>query len=433
MATGTVKWFNGQKGFGFIQPDDGGADVFVHISAVERSSLGSIHEGQKLGYELERQPATARCPPANWSRPKRLKDFPTVPSWRSRTGRPRAGPFSFGASPTKPAKVVLTPINRGRSDLGTQREDTMADEFILHHYDTSPFSEKVRVVFGLKGQPGARCRILNIMPKPDLLPLTGGYRRTPVMQIGADIFCDTQVMLAEIDKRVPKPAPAAGLDWAVNLWADRLFFQATVPIIFGELGDRVPQAFIKDRDALSGRPFDTAAMMAAALPMRTQWRAQAAWIENQLAAAKGPWMGGAEPSLADAAAYMNIWFLEGAMAPIAASLMRGMDRLIDWKARLRAYRPRPTHRDGRQGRARHRQGRGHPRRRHPPRCATIRWVSAPALPCLGDGRRLWVVTVSPALLVAANPQAHRHRAGKIHAVGTVHVHFPRAGYIAAPA
>ena len=54
MATGTVKWFNDQKGFGFIQPDDGGADVFVHISAVERSSLGSIREGQKLGFELEK-------------------------------------------------------------------------------------------------------------------------------------------------------------------------------------------------------------------------------------------------------------------------------------------------------------------------------------------------------------------------------------------
>jgi cold shock protein len=54
MATGTVKWFNPTKGFGFIQPDDGGADVFVHISAVERSGLGSLNEGQKLGYELER-------------------------------------------------------------------------------------------------------------------------------------------------------------------------------------------------------------------------------------------------------------------------------------------------------------------------------------------------------------------------------------------
>ena len=54
MATGTVKWFNTTKGYGFIQPDDGGRDVFVHASAVERSGLGSLHEGQKLSYEIER-------------------------------------------------------------------------------------------------------------------------------------------------------------------------------------------------------------------------------------------------------------------------------------------------------------------------------------------------------------------------------------------
>ena len=54
MQTGTVKWFNGQKGFGFIQPDNGGNDVFVHISAVERAGLGALSEGQKIGFELER-------------------------------------------------------------------------------------------------------------------------------------------------------------------------------------------------------------------------------------------------------------------------------------------------------------------------------------------------------------------------------------------
>jgi CspA family cold shock protein len=54
MTTGTVKWFNSTKGFGFIQPDQGGADVFVHISAVERAGLGSLQEGQKIGYEVER-------------------------------------------------------------------------------------------------------------------------------------------------------------------------------------------------------------------------------------------------------------------------------------------------------------------------------------------------------------------------------------------
>lgn len=54
MATGTVKWFNATKGYGFIAPDDGGADVFLHISAVERSDLGGVNEGQKLSYELEK-------------------------------------------------------------------------------------------------------------------------------------------------------------------------------------------------------------------------------------------------------------------------------------------------------------------------------------------------------------------------------------------
>ncbi|MGY2052268.1 cold-shock protein [Methylobacterium sp. JK268] len=53
MSIGTVKWFNGQKGFGFIQPEDGSKDVFVHISAVERSGMHSLAEGQKLSYELE--------------------------------------------------------------------------------------------------------------------------------------------------------------------------------------------------------------------------------------------------------------------------------------------------------------------------------------------------------------------------------------------
>jgi CspA family cold shock protein len=53
MASGTVKWFNAQKGYGFIQPDDGSKDVFVHISAVERAGMGSLNEGQKLSYDLE--------------------------------------------------------------------------------------------------------------------------------------------------------------------------------------------------------------------------------------------------------------------------------------------------------------------------------------------------------------------------------------------
>lgn len=60
MATGTVKWFNGQKGYGFIQPDEGGADVFVHISAVQRSGLNGLDEGQKISYEIVQDKRTGK-------------------------------------------------------------------------------------------------------------------------------------------------------------------------------------------------------------------------------------------------------------------------------------------------------------------------------------------------------------------------------------
>jgi cold shock protein len=60
MSTGSVKWFNGQKGFGFIQPDDGGKDVFVHISAVERAGMHNLNEGQKISYDVVADPKTGK-------------------------------------------------------------------------------------------------------------------------------------------------------------------------------------------------------------------------------------------------------------------------------------------------------------------------------------------------------------------------------------
>src|SRR5215469_2835645 len=198
----------------------------------------------------------------------------------------------------------------------------MPDQIILHHYDTSPFSEKARLLLGQKGLAWRSVIQPTIMPKPDLTPLTGGYRRIPVMQVGADVYCDTQVILAELAARAGgAPLEAAG--WAVNLWADRLFFQATVPIIFGEI--EVPKAFIEDREKLSGRPFDAAAMKAAGAPMRGQWRAQAAWIDEALAGS--PYLAGDKPGLADLSAYMNIWFLGGAVPKTSDALMAGLDRL----------------------------------------------------------------------------------------------------------
>ena len=78
-------------------------------------------------------------------------------------------------------------------------------DIILHHYAVSPYAEKVRIGLGLKQATWKSVDIPNVMPKPDLMPLTGGYRKTPVMQIGADIYCDTQLIMLELDRRLPSP------------------------------------------------------------------------------------------------------------------------------------------------------------------------------------------------------------------------------------
>ncbi|HEX4182763.1 MAG TPA: glutathione S-transferase family protein [Caulobacteraceae bacterium] len=213
---------------------------------------------------------------------------------------------------------------------------TAADGIILHHYDASPFSEKVRLMLGLKGLAWRSVQTPNMLPKPDLAPLTGGYRRAPVMQIGADVFCDSQVILAELERLRPEPAAVTGPAFAVNLWADRLFFMPSVAVIFGEIGHTVPQAFIDDREKMSGNVFNTAAMKAAAIPMRGQWRAHAAWIEQALVSQGGPFLAGERPGLADISAYMNVWFLRGALPDLADTLLQGLDNVRAWRLRVAA-------------------------------------------------------------------------------------------------
>ena len=78
-------------------------------------------------------------------------------------------------------------------------------EIIYHHYPKSTFAQKVRTVFGFKGLAWRSVIIPDRMPKPDLMPLTGGYRSTPVIQIGADVYCDTQCIICELERRFPEP------------------------------------------------------------------------------------------------------------------------------------------------------------------------------------------------------------------------------------
>lgn len=213
----------------------------------------------------------------------------------------------------------------------------MSHEIIFHHYWTSPFSEKIRVYFGMKGLAWRSVEIPNMMPKPDLMPLTGGYRKTPVMQIGADIYCDTQIILRALERRFPDPPvmPNAGLSFGLAFWSDRPFFQATVPLIFGELGPMVPEAFKKDREAMfPERPFNADAMKAMIPAFKDQWRAHCALIEAQLAA-RGDFLGGTR-SVSDIHAHMNVWFLKQFFPPTAEALLKEFPRVGEWFERIKA-------------------------------------------------------------------------------------------------
>lgn len=213
----------------------------------------------------------------------------------------------------------------------------MAD-ILFHQYDSSPYSEKVRVCLGIKQLAWGAVDQPVIMPKPELVALTGGYRRIPVMQIGADIYCDSMLIVRELERRYPGhslfPQGDCGLAHANALWSDRAVFQAAVAIIFGGLGDKVPPAFIKDRTALSGRSFDPDAMQAAVPHMTAQMRAHIALLCDQLADGRG-FLSGDRPGLVDANAYYNLWFIRSAFAP-AASLFESVPHVPEWMARVSA-------------------------------------------------------------------------------------------------
>ncbi|MBO0753262.1 MAG: glutathione S-transferase family protein [Bradyrhizobiaceae bacterium] len=210
-------------------------------------------------------------------------------------------------------------------------------DMILHHYDTSPYAEKVRLGVGLKGLAWASVEIPIIMPKPDLTALTGGYRKTPVLQIGADIYCDSQLIMRELERRHPSPSfyPAGrGSADALAWWAEKTMFSPAVGIAFAKSPDAFPEGFREDRAKFAGRNIDPAAMKAAVPHLLDQMRAHLDWLDQILADGR-PFLQGTAAGLADLAAYHPIWFLMQNFG-LAAAPLDGFPRLSAWAERIAA-------------------------------------------------------------------------------------------------
>jgi len=184
---------------------------------------------------------------------------------------------------------------------------------ILHHYALSPFAEKIRLVFGLKGLAWHSVIIPDRLPKAEYVALTGGYRRTPSLQIGADVYCDTRLIAAELDARWPQPRLFPGgtdAHRAIEARAETALFWACALLVTGVNHAALPADFHADRAAMRGRPPPTPGeLRAAGERARPRLAAELAWVEGMLAEGR-PWLLGDAPGLADLAVYHGLWFLE---------------------------------------------------------------------------------------------------------------------------
>lgn len=301
-------------------------------------------------------------------------------------------------------------------------------DLILHHYGSSPFAEKTRLMLGMKGLSWQSVTVPMILPKPDVVALTGGYRRTPFLQIGADIYCDTALIAEVLEQRQPSPslypAKLGGQARLLAQWADTDLFWTALPhamqpegikAIFAGAPPEVFKAFVADRRAMSeGTPRISGPDASAALT------SYLSWLSDLLGDGR-PWLLGEGPSIADLSVYHPLWFV--ARAGAMADILTPHEAIQGWMARVAAigHGQRAGKLEGDEAIARARSA--------TPAAATV-------VPGLGfeAGAR---VSVTPAdyardavtgVLVGLDT-SRVTLARDDERAGRVHVHFPRIGYM----
>ncbi|HEX7928920.1 MAG TPA: glutathione S-transferase family protein [bacterium] len=300
-------------------------------------------------------------------------------------------------------------------------------DLILHHYDTSPYAEKARLIFGLKGLPWKSVVIPLIMPKPDLMPLTGGYRRTPVMQIGADVYCDTECIAAEIERRHPTPTLFPGgsrsLSDVMSGWVASALFPSAVGFSFSTNADRLPIELLQDRHAMRGVDQVHLDRIKAAGPRHLdRLRSLLAIVDGGLSNGKA-FLSGNQAGLVDFSLYHSLWFVNRGGKRVAAAL-EPFKHAAAWMQRVAAI--------------------GHGQRAELPSADALK-IAKDAKPAGGEtvdpsnalelkaGDRITVTTEdtgrdpTEGTLVGLTAERVTIRRNEP-SVGEVAVHFPRVGY-----
>jgi glutathione S-transferase len=308
---------------------------------------------------------------------------------------------------------------------------------ILHHYAFSTFSEKVRVALGLKGLAYGSVDIAGMPPRPLLEPLTGGYRRAPVLQIGADIYCDTHLILPTLERLFPAPdwpglypAEMEGVARALSFAWDRAMWIPSIGVLTHFIGEHIPPEFIKDRKEGYLYIDISKEAMAPDLPLyRQRLTAHYALLKTQLADGRAFFFGD-RPSALDLTCYQTIFLLRKNCPPEVDTMLAIDGPLTAWYERITAL------------------GHGKPAAMSAEEAFAIARAARPVavthLRPDGDPNGLragMTVTVTPddnarvpvtGTLVAASDLEvviHRHDAQ----AGDLHIHFPRLGFDVLPA
>ena len=184
-------------------------------------------------------------------------------------------------------------------------------EAILHHYQLSPYSEKIRLALGLKALSWRSVEIPVWTPRPKLTPMTGGYRRTPILQLGAEFYCDTLLILRVIEElgssKSLYPAGQEGVVKALCWWIEKSSFMNAVCLTIGNMAGKLPQEFVDERRPLFGVNLDPDELLPKRGTYLQRVNAHIHWLGEMLADGR-QFILGQEPNAADLAAYHPIWF-----------------------------------------------------------------------------------------------------------------------------
>lgn len=215
--------------------------------------------------------------------------------------------------------------------------------FILHQYAGSPFSEKIRLLLGYLDLPSQQVEIPVIMPRPQLMPLTGGYRRTPVLQRGREIYCDTaliaKILIAQGSGQDLLPEAQRAVIETVSFWADTFLFRVVVAVAFQPKAlsgnplfesDAEAAAFMADRAEFSKGSTALQMDLAAALSHFDLWLHQ---MNDQLGAQA--FLFGETPTLADFSVYHCLWFI--AERPVLRADLAAFPEVMRWLAQMAAF------------------------------------------------------------------------------------------------